>query len=420
MDHMTVINRVIGAFFLICYAYQFIYTLTVLFRKEKVIPFGKANRFAVMICARNEERVIGDLIESIHNQTYDQKLIRIFVLADNCSDRTAYVARQAGATVYERYDEKHVGKGYALSCLMRHMQSDSPEGFDGYLVFDADNILAPDYIEQMNRTFSEGHDIVIGYRNSKNYGDNWISAGTGLWYLHESRYLNHARHILGISCHVNGTGFLFSRKVAEELGPWPFHCLVEDIEFSANEILKGYRIAFCPTAMLYDEQPTDIIQSWRQRRRWCRGGLQIYRRYGLSLARGAFHGCMSCFDLIMSTMPAYLLSVISLGLNLLNLMHCMASGESIMTMAGSLLKMVIGMYVIMYTVGLLTTVTEWRNIRTSPKRKILFIFTFPLFMITYIPVAVSALLFKVEWKPVEHRVTLSSLRMREDKDILPF
>lgn len=185
---------------------------------------AKDNRYAVLICARNEQRVIGDLIASLRGQTYSQGLLSIFVLADNCTDDTAMVARVAGANVYERFNQVQVGKGYALQELLEHLEQDYPQGFDGYFVFDADNILAPNYVEAMNRTFSDGHDIVTSFRNSKNYGDNWISAGYALWFLRESRYLNHARFLLGTSCAVSGTGFLFSRRVLEETAPGPSTC----------------------------------------------------------------------------------------------------------------------------------------------------------------------------------------------------
>ena len=118
--------------------------------------------------------------------------------------------------MYERFNQVRVGKGYALQELLEHLEQDYPRGFDGYFVFDADNILAPNYVEAMNRTFSDGHEIITSFRNSKNYGDNWISAGYALWFLRESRYLNHARFLLGTSCAVSGTGFLFSRQVLEE------------------------------------------------------------------------------------------------------------------------------------------------------------------------------------------------------------
>ena len=102
-------------------------------------------------------------------------LVTVFVAADNCTDRTAAIARTHGAVVYERFNQLNVGKGYALDFLLQHIGADYPAGFDGYFVFDADNLLAPDYIERMNEMFSNGHEIVTSYRNSKNFGDNWIS-----------------------------------------------------------------------------------------------------------------------------------------------------------------------------------------------------------------------------------------------------
>ena len=239
METLKTINFIIAVIFFVCYTYQFLYIPVPWLRKEKPHGPAKANRYAVLICARNEQRVIGDLIASLRGQTYDQSLLSIFVLADNCTDDTAMVARVAGAHVYERFNQVRVGKGYALQELLEHLEQDYPRGFDGYFVFDADNILAPNYVEAMNRTFSDGHEIVTSFRNSKNYGDNWISAGYALWFLRESRYLNHARFLLGTSCAVSGTGFLFSRQVLEETGPWPFHLLTEDIQFSVDQVTRG-------------------------------------------------------------------------------------------------------------------------------------------------------------------------------------
>ena len=177
METLKTINFIIAVIFFVCYTYQFLYIPVPWLRKEKPHGPAKANRYAVLICARNEQRVIGDLIASLRGQTYDQSLLSIFVLADNCTDDTSDIARSAGATVYERFNNVQVGKGYALQTLLGHLEQDYPAGFDGYIVFDADNILDPGYIAAMNRTFSQGYDIVTSYRNSKNFGDNWISAG---------------------------------------------------------------------------------------------------------------------------------------------------------------------------------------------------------------------------------------------------
>ena len=156
METLKTINFVIAVIFFVCYTYQFLYIPVPWLRKARPHGPAKDNRYAVLICARNEQRVIGDLIASLRGQTYSQGLLSIFVLADNCTDDTAMVARVAGANVYERFNQVQVGKGYALQELLEHLEQDYPQGFDGYFVFDADNILAPNYVEAMNRTFSDG------------------------------------------------------------------------------------------------------------------------------------------------------------------------------------------------------------------------------------------------------------------------
>ena len=404
MNCLETMNTILMIAFLVCYAYQFFYILVPHIKKDKPHKQAKLHRYAVLICARNEEAVIADLIDSLHGQTYPQDKLKIFVMADNCTDRTADAARAAGATVYERFDREKVGKGYALDALLGYIAQDEPEGFDGYFVFDADNLLRPDYIERMNETFSDGHDIVTSYRNSKNYGDNWISAGYGLWFLRESEYLNHARMLLGTSCAVSGTGFLFSRKVLREQGGWPFHLLIEDIQFSVSHILDGYKIAFCPQAELFDEQPVTFRQSWRQRMRWSRGYLQVLRRYGLKLCGGMFKGSFSCYDMSMNILPAFLFSILSTASNLTLITMQLVEGTNAAALL-SLLQMLSSIYLTLFFIGAITTATQWKKIHTAAWKKILYAFTFPVFMFTYVPISIAAIFTKVQWKPIQHSIT---------------
>lgn len=404
MNCLETMNTILMIAFLVCYAYQFFYILVPHIKKDKPHKQAKLHRYAVLICARNEEAVIADLIDSLHGQTYPQDKLKIFVMADNCTDRTADAARVAGATVYERFDREKVGKGYALDALLGHLVQDEPEGFDGYFVFDADNLLRPDYIERMNETFSDGHDIVTSYRNSKNYGDNWISAGYGLWFLRESEYLNHARMLLGTSCAISGTGFLFSRKVLREQGGWPFHLLIEDIQFSVSHILDGYKIAFCPQAELFDEQPVTFCQSWRQRMRWSRGYLQVLRRYGLKLCGGMFKGSFSCYDMSMNILPAFVFSVLSCVTNVTLITMQLVEGANAAALL-SLLQMLSSIYLTLFFIGAITTATQWKKIHTAAWKKILYAFTFPVFMFTYVPISIAAIFTKVQWKPIQHSIT---------------
>ena len=412
MKFFETLNVVLMFAFLLCYAYQFAYIPLAHLLRAKPHKKAALHRFAVLICARNEQTVICDLIDSLHAQTYPQDKLKIFVMADNCTDATACVARGAGATVYERFDTAHVGKGYALDALLRNIARDEPEGFDGYFVFDADNLLRPDYVERMNETFSDGNDIITSYRNSKNYGDNWISAGYGLWFLRESKYLNHARTLLGTSCAVSGTGFLFSRRVLEEQdGGWPFHLLIEDIEFSASHILDGYKIALCPEAELFDEQPVTFRQSWRQRMRWSKGYLQVLRQYGGKLLAGIFKGSFSCYDMSMNILPAFVLSVLSTVSNLSLLTLQIANGAGTAEATLAILQMLGSMYLTLFVIGAITTATQWKKLHTTAWKKVLYAFTFPVFMFTYLPISIAALFAKVEWKPITHSVTAKQVNL---------
>ena len=278
-DQFVMFNFIIVALMTVAYFYQAVY-MFVGWKKRKApeLPAARVNhRYAAFISARNERGVIGELIDSLMKQNYPKDLFDVYVLADNCTDDTAAVSRQHGATVYERFDKQNVGKGYALDYLYKHVTMDRGVGYyDGFFVFDADNIVDPQFVAEMNKTFDTGRfDAVTCYRNSKNFGTNWLSAAYSIWFLREARYVNYPRMLLGTSCMISGTGFLVSGKLMEENHGWPYHLLTEDIQFSVNCALNGHMIGYCDRAMVYDEQPTTWSQSWKQRLRWSKGFYQI-------------------------------------------------------------------------------------------------------------------------------------------------
>lgn len=400
------IDFAIAILFFLCYFYQLLYIPIPWIRRMP--PHGKTrmHRYAVLISARNEEIVLPQLIASIQKQTYDPRLLTIFVIADNCTDRTAEVARSMGAIVYERFNAERVGKGYALDELLRHIAANYPDSpFDGYFIFDADNVLSADYVEEMNKTFSDGFRIVTSYRNSKNYGDNWISAGYSLWFMREAKYLNNARMLLGTSCAVSGTGFLVAREIMDQNGGWPFFLLTEDIQFTVDSVLKGEKIGYCPAAVFYDEQPTRFRQAWRQRLRWSKGFLQVFRRYGASLVSKSLRGSFAAYDLAMTIMPAMLLSFSALALNLIAAATGLFTGSVALVQKCLLIlaEYFSGTYLTLFVIGLITCTTEWRQIHAPARKKIFYLFTFPLFMLTYIPIAFTALFKRVTWQPIEHK-----------------
>lgn len=408
------LNVFIAILFTVIYFYQLVYLLIGLVRPKRRVPEGasKFHRYAAVVCARNEAGVIEELILSLKRQHYPKDRLDIYVVADNCTDQTAQVARQAGAIVYERTNHTLKGKGYALDFLFHTLSNEGKDQYDGYLIFDADNLVDPEFTAEMNRVFDTGkYSAITCYRNSSNLGSNWISAGYAIWFLREARFLNLPRMLLGSNCHVSGTGFLVSAEIIRENDGWPYHLLTEDIEFSVCCALKGRRIGYCEKAVIFDEQPTSFKQSWDQRMRWSKGFYQVNAKYSASLLQNFIKKPgrvgWSCYDMFVTVAPGMLLTLAFILFNLTVFLSCLGEpsylAARILTLSAEFMgSTVLHFYAGLMIYGLLTVLCEWKRIRIPAYQKFLYVFTFPLFMFTYIPIALSALVKKVEWKPIYH------------------
>ena len=415
LEFVKGLNWSIVLLFTLLYLYQGFYLVVGLLlrrHKDRHEP-SRLHRFAVVVSARNEEQVIGELLDSLRKQNYPQELLDLYVVADNCTDDTAGAARKAGAFVYERRDPIHKGKGYAMDYLFRQLKEEGKDCYDGYFVFDADNLVDPNFVREMNRTFDKGYDAVTCYRNSKNFGDNWISAGYSIWFLREARFLNFPRTLLGTNCHVSGTGFLVSAKVIEENGGWPFHLLTEDIQFSVDCAIRGKRIGYCDSAVIYDEQPVTFRQSWDQRLRWSKGFYQVDREYTVPLLKGMLRpGRLgtSCYDMFVTVAPGMLLTLAMILFNAVVLAACLTqpaylAARVIHETVGFIGSSLGNFYLGLLLYGLCTVLSEWKHIQAPALKKLGYVFTFPIFMFTYIPISIAALVRKVEWKPIYHTAT---------------
>ena len=396
----------LGILFMICYTYQFFYVFIALILPQRRYPAAPQNkRYAVLVAARNEATVLPQLLKSIAAQTYPKDLITVFVVADNCTDQTAAIARQYGARVFVRHNTVQVGKGHALAFLLEKIgRHGGLAAYDGYFVFDADNVLRENFIAEMHKAHAAGYAVLTSYRNSKNYGKSWISAGYALWFLRESRYLQNPRTLLGGSAMISGTGFLMDRRIVMKNGGWKHFLLTEDIEFTVDMILQGERIGYCHTAELFDEQPENFIASWRQRKRWARGMLDVMRRYGGGLLRGALRCSWPCYDMAVSVMPAFLLSLLQLlALLVLFLLNLVLTGNASLVLLHFLLDFFTFGYGVFWLLGAIALLSEWRHVYCAKWRAALWLFTFPIFMLTYIPVSFAALFWKnATWQPIAH------------------
>lgn len=415
MAPIEIFNFVVAVLFAVCFFYQFIFFIIGYVRNEVKIPKAKKQHtYAFFIAAHNEEAVIANLVQSIKAQDYPSELIDIFVVADACTDETAARAREAGAIVYERNDLARKGKSWVMDYGFDRILNEYPGKHEAFIIFDADNLLAPDYVTIMNDAFDQGYLALTSYRNSKNFGSSWISAAYSIWFLREARFLNNARMLCGTSCAVSGSGYLVSSKIVEAMHGWDFHTLTEDIQFSTFCAVHGIQIGYAP-AEFFDEQPLTLSASIKQRRRWVKGFYQVFFTYGGQLGQAiAKRRSFAAYDLLMVIAPATLLTLITLLSNgtflvVGGLSHGFLATDAEMQACLRSILITFGlMYVTGFMMALFTTVIERKHIHCRPRwRVVTNLFTYPLFMFTYIPLTVSALFLKVDWVPTPHDISVT-------------
>lgn len=283
------IYNIIGSVLSIMTIYKTIYFFIGLFFTRKFKPAKNKHKYGILIAARNEEAVIGNLLDSIKKQDYPKELIDVFVVADNCTDNTANIARSYGANVYERFDNEHKTKGFALQFLFENIKHDyGIESYEGYFIFDADNLLNKNYITKMNNAFDSGEKIITSYRNTKNFDENWIASTYAIHWLRSIRTNHRARSVLHLATNIQGTGFLFANEIVRN--GWKYTGLTEDRALTADAVSRGYEITYQDEAEFFDEQPINLKVALRQRLRWSKGHLMAFCESGPQLFLNIFFG----------------------------------------------------------------------------------------------------------------------------------
>ena len=266
-------------------SYYLILGMFGLYRKKEIKDYSPKNKFAMIVAAHNEEVVIDQLVQSIKHQDYPKELFDIFVIADNCDDNTAKVARKAGAKVFERVNKEKRGKGYALEWMFDKLYK-MDEKYDAVCIFDADNLVHKDFLKEINSKMKQGYKVVQGYIDSKNPDDSWIATSYSIAFWSQNRLFQLARTNVGFSNQIGGTGFAIDFDTLKELG-WGATCLTEDLEFTCKIVLNDGKIGWAHDAKIYDEKPLELKASWVQRRRWMQGFTDVASRYFWKLAKKA-------------------------------------------------------------------------------------------------------------------------------------
>ena len=397
--------------------YNFIFLIIGFIIKPKKFPeTNNYKKYGILIAARNEELVIGQLIDSILNQDYPKDKIEIFVVADNCSDNTYKLAKSKGVKVYERNNLSKQRKGYALDFLLQNINKDyGIKSFDGYIVFDADNLLDKDFVKEINKAFVINKNAVRGYLNTKNFDTNFITSAYSIHFYRSVVAQHRPRQFLKLGTHINGTGILIASHLLKD--GWKYHSLTEDAELTAHLTSKHIKVEICEQAIFFDEQPDKFKFVFRQRVRWEKGRMLVFFKYFFKMFGSIFrYFSFTSYDLLVSLIPwglfsfiRYILVPIIIGV----IFGSLGSLDFWHTFFMSFITLYIGLYFYDVFLATLVVIKERKNIHASLFQKIKGIITYPWFNIISMYIAFYALIHpKVKWKSITH----TDIRTIEDVD----
>ena len=399
MEYLYIIQQALIWIVTIYWLYQFIISLCSFVKiKEKPLKEDKQHRFMTIIPAHNEEKVVVNLIESLKKLDYPKDLYDIYVIADNCTDKTAEVAKKAGAIVYERFDEAHKTKGHALQWfLAQKIEEDAP--YDAFCIFDADNIVDENFLKVMNKKLCQGEEVVQGYKDIKNPSDSWVSAGYAIFYWTMHRFYHLARYNIGLSPLMNGTGFMVKFDVIKPQG-WNTKTLTEDIEFSLKRIIEGKKLGWARDAIVYDEQPVGFKQSWTQRSRWTVGHMQCLKEYTKPLAEAVVKNkTVMNFDGLLYMLGTTPMLILTMVLVIVNTVLFATGAMSGLDFTIQMLKYIIPTLLVLPFMGLVVLYLEKKPIKPMIKG----LLTYPIFMGSWLLINIKCLFKRdTEWKKIDH------------------
>ncbi len=371
-----------------------------MFKSYRPVPGSDTpqHRFALLISARNEDRVISNLVSSLRQLDYPDELYEVFVIADNCTDRTAEVAREAGAIVYERFDQTRRSKGFALNWFFKRFFRDFPDRFDTCIIFDADNVVPKEYLNLINRKLNTGYRVLASYRISKNPEDSVIAGCNSLFWFLQHRVHDHPRAVYDLSLlTTGGTGLVFDLSLIRESG-WYTTSITEDNEFVMDQILKGAKVGYAHTAYVYDESPVTFEQTYKQQCRWKLGTKELFEDKTPLLAKEVLKGKWRLLDPFLFSLGFPFMVIAPINW-LLSLISRLMLTSDLQGMLLSLIPASVIGYLIF--VGFIVVVTRAEKQRWKGQWKAFL--AFPLYVTFTTLLSYHALFNRQgEWHPIRH------------------
>lgn len=302
---------------LVAIAYRWIFVMAHLSRSPAAATVSRPRsriRFSVIVPAHDEELVLADCLRAIEVALARANGGCIYVVADNCSDRTSEIARARGARLLERREPSETGKGSALAWLIERLPLLE---FDAVAVVDADTLMDPDFLVAAAGRLESGARIVQGFNGIANPDDSPLTRLILVTNVMKNLLYSHGKSLLGLSPHLMGTGMVFRSEVLVTHG-WLARSIVESIQQSLLLVAAGERVVFAPEAKVLAQEAKSLAQALPQRQRWASGQMGLLGLAWRFLRQGTRTRdvvlCDAALDLILPVRYAMTLILATLGL----------------------------------------------------------------------------------------------------------
>lgn len=380
------------------FSIYFITTSLFTFKKlKKKIKDNKMHKFGILIPCRNEEEVIGDIIDSVYNLKYPKDLYDCIVIPNNCTDQTRDIALKKKARIID-VDIPVKTKGEVLKYTFDYLKS---EDYDAYIIFDADNLIDENFLRHMNEALNEGYLVAQGFRDAKNPSDNYLTGSYTMFYYLQNFFLNRSRRNLGASAVINGTGFCVKKEVIEEYG-FNVKTLTEDSEFTGLCALNQVKIAYVEDAITYDEHPTSFKTSWNQRKRWSSGCFACLERLGRSLWKKGNFISLDCLLYYLSPLVQITSFILPLLLCIFKFLKGLMNNTIVVDLSS------LYFFIILYIGSIIINIFVVKMLHKKIKDHYKGIFGFSFFILTWIPINILCLFKKTKkWEQVKHTKAIS-------------
>ena len=386
-----------------------------MFPGKKFKKAKKDYNYAILIPARNESAVIENLLKSIQSQDYNEQLLETYVVVESDDDPTCEIAKKYPRTnVFVRKHLELKGKGHALDEVVQDIFA-SGKKYDAFFVFDADNVLTPSFITEMNKCYDAGYKLANGYRNSKNWNAGWVAFASAFTMSMINTCNNKARAKTNGCITISGTGFYIASEVLEKVGGYKFFELTEDVELSLYCTVNNVKSTYNEYAVYYDEHPISFKQAWHQRVRWVRGHCTVHNKYRKKLFVSLLKdkgNKVSKYEYLIDIFPIAFMLASALCYSVFTLVLAIVgsfSGEMIayqVWRAFTCETLAIYLFFMFYAVYMVL-LERRKKINLKFWNAVWGCISYPIFMATYIPLAIYAVFKKnVEWKPIIHIVNV--------------